>query len=210
MRYPILIPLMLALIMIPAALAARVYIWTDSEGVKHFSQEPPPGDAADVMVQDELQHDPSAEGKQFRQSTADDNPSSPGQTRIMREGNVILIPVTLSHNGRDVDTLLVLDTGASSTVLTAHLADRLGIQPEINAKVRVAGGELDAQAVILDSLSVGPHTLTEVRTLVLRHQEQQTKLHGALGLNFLSHFPYSIDMQQMVIDWRAKTPAMDP
>ena len=209
MRHPILISIMLALMMMPSALAARVYIWTDSEGVKHFSQEPPPEDAADVTVQDELRHDPSAEGKQFRQSTADDDPSS-GQTRITREGNVILIPVTIRHNGHDVDTRLVLDTGASSTVLTAHLAERLGIQPEINAKVRVAGGELDAQAVVLESLSVGPHTLKDVRTLVLRHQEQQTKLQGALGLNFLSHFPYSIDLQKLVIDWKTDTPAIDP
>ena len=209
MRHLILIPVMLVFILIPALLAARVYIWTDSQGVKHFSQEPPPENASEVMVQEELRHDPSAEGKQFRNSTADDALSSQ-QTRIVREGNVILIPVNLSHNGRDVDTLLVLDTGASSTVLTAQLAERLGIQPEINTKVRVAGGELEAQAVVLDSLSVGPHTLREVRTLVLRHPGQQTKLQGALGLNFLSHFPYSIDLQKLVIDWKTDTPAMEP
>ncbi len=215
MRLPKFFVVMLVTLLAPALLAARIYVWTDAEGVKHYSQEPPPENATDVIVQDEVRYDPSSDAKSHRTGTE----ATPGkrstanarQTRINIEGNVILVPVTLVYDEREVATMLVLDTGASSTVLTAALAERLGVQPEINAKVKVAGGEMiDAQSVILDSLSVGPHTRRELRALVLRHQSTQTKLQGALGLNFLRHYPYNIDMQQMVINWGAATPTIAP
>lgn len=222
MRRLVLRSVILAMVLIPATLLAdRIYIWTDAEGVKHFSQAPPPEDAAEVMVQDELHYDPSADAKRHQTETASEPPPSkaqrpraaagPQQTRIIVEGNVILVPTTLIYSGRQIDTQLVLDTGASSTVLHAPLADRLGIRPEINAKIRVASGELiNAQAVTMDTVSVGPHKLQGVRTLIIRHQGPQTSHQGLLGLNFLSQYPYSIDMQQMVINWGSEIPAMGP
>jgi clan AA aspartic protease (TIGR02281 family) len=215
MRHPIPVFVILVALLAPALLSARIYIWTDAEGVKHYSQEPPPENATDVMVQDEVRYDPSADAKSHRTETepaaGSHSTTAAQQTRIVLEGNVILLPVTLVYEEREVDTMLVLDTGASSTVLTAALAERLGIKAAINAKVKVAGGELiDAQSVTLDSLSVGPHTRQAVSTLILRHQGAPTKLQGALGLNFLKHYPYTIDMQQMVINWGVANPATAP
>ncbi len=211
MRNLIFIAVFLAVILIPFSIAARIYIWTDAQGVKHYSQEPPPEHASDVKVKDEMHYDASADAKSHRSASAASSASGTAaksrQTRILIEGNIIFIPVTLAYGGRAVETLLVLDTGSSSTVLAPALAERLGIQPEINAKVKVAGGEqLDAQSIVLDYLRVGPHTRQEMRTLVLRHQNAQAKLQGALGLNFLKHYPYSIDMQKMVINWGADKP----
>ena len=215
MRHMFAITVVLAAVLMPMSLAARIYIWTDAEGVKHFSQEPPPAHATEVMVQDEMRYDPSADAKSHRTgggAASGTTPvAKPNQTRIHMEGNIILVPVTLVYGGREVETMLVLDTGASSTVLAPMLAERLGVAPEINAQVKVAGGEkLDAQTVILDALSVGPHTRRDMRVLVLRHREARTKLQGALGVNFLKHFPYSIDMQKMVINWGNDKPATDP
>ncbi len=206
MRHLIL-PLVLFMILLtPSLPSARIYIWTDAEGVKHYSQEPPPESATEVLEQDEMRHDPSADAKSHRSGSAAAGGAyremGDGQTRIMMEGNILLVPATLVYEGHQVDAMLVLDTGASSTVLTVPLADRLGVEPGINAQVKVAGGEkLDAQSVTLDSLTVGPHTRPNVRVLILRHQGARPKLHGALGLNFLRHYPYSIDMQKMLINW---------
>ncbi len=212
MRHAILPLVVFMLLMLPIEPSARIYIWTDAEGVKHYSQEPPPEGAAEVQVQDEMRYDPSADAKSHRgdAGSATGAPRTPAdaQTRIMIEGNILFIPATIVYSGQEVETMLVLDTGASSTVLAAPLADRLGIEPETNTQVKVAGGEkLDAQAVTLDALIVGPHTRRNVRVLILRHQGSRPKLHGALGLNFLQHYPYSIDMQKMVINWDTGKPA---
>ncbi len=218
MRHLILILAILAVLLAPALLTARIYIWTDAEGVRHFSQEPPPAQATDVMVEDELQYDPSADAKQ-RRNESDHNAPPPKsqrsktaaghhQTRIVLEGNVILVPTTLSCNGRQIDAQLVLDTGASSTILHAPLADRLGIRPEVNTKVRIASGEMiNAQAVTMEAIRVGPHTLRGARTLIIRHQGSQTAHQGLLGLNFLGQYPHSIDMRNMVINWGTDIPA---
>ncbi|MDJ0803112.1 MAG: aspartyl protease family protein [Desulfobacterales bacterium] len=210
-------PLVLLLILLatPSLPSARIYIWTDAEGVKHYSQEPPPEDATEVMEKDEVHYDASADAKSHRAGSATaagaQRGAGDGQTRIVMEGNILQVPVTLVYAGKEVATMLVLDTGASSTVLTVPLAERLGVEPEINTQVKVAGGTmLDAQSVTLDSLSVGPHTRRNMRVLILRHQGARPKLHGALGLNFLRHYPYSIDMQKMVINWEAGTAASAP
>ena len=66
MRRPILPLAIFMLLMLPLQLSARIYIWTDAEGVKHYSQEPPPEGAAEVQVQDEMRYDPSADAKSHR------------------------------------------------------------------------------------------------------------------------------------------------
>ncbi len=222
MRTIVLMSVVLATLLMPATLpAARIYIWTDAEGVKHFSQEPPPEDATEVMVKDEIRYDPSADAKQHNADT-ELEPLAPRssrprksprqqQTKIVVKNNVILVPTTLTYSGRQVDAQLVLDTGASSTVLHAPLASRLGVRPEVNAKIRVASGDvIDAQAVVMDTVSVGPHSQQGMRTLIIRHQGPQTSHEGLLGLNALSQYPYSIDMQNMVINWGTQIPPMGP
>ncbi len=215
MRHLIAIAAVLAAILTPLSLAARIYIWTDAEGVKHFSQEPPPEHATEVMVQDEMRYDPSADAKSHRAQDADTGEARPAakpqQTPIVLKGNVILVPAVLSFGDQQVETRLVVDTGASMTVLNAPLAERLRIQPETNAKIKVASGDaVAAQAVILDALRVGPHTAREMRALIIRHEGPHTTHPGFLGLNFLGQYPYSIDMRKMVIHWGGHIPPMGP
>ncbi len=226
MRHLFLKSLIVVALLLPATLLwARIYIWTDAEGVKHFSQEPPPENATEIMVKDEVRFDPSSDAKQHHSgqtaeqaveaSPMGSKKSRPAarsqQTRIVVKGNVILVPATLIYGGRQIETQLVLDTGASSTVLHAPLAARLGIEPQVNTKIRVASGEMvNAQAVNMDTIRVGPHQMQGMRTLIIRHQGPQTPHQGLLGLNFLSQFPYSLDMRAMVINWGAQIPATGP
>jgi predicted aspartyl protease len=77
--------------------------------------------------------------------------------------------------------------------------------------VQVAGGEsIKAQDITLDALRVGPHTLRNVRTLIIRHKSAQTSVQGFLGMDFLGQFPFSIDMQQNMIHWKGEIPATAP
>ncbi len=210
-----LISVILAILCIPAVISASVYTWTDSDGVKHFSQEPPPEGATNVAIEEEIKHDPSAEAKGFSRSSASDTSSSaPGQsssTRILVEGNTDFVPVVLDYDKYQVKTLLVLDTGASSTVITIPLAERLGIQPTPTTTVEVAGGKsIKAQDITLDALRVGPHTLRNVRALIIRHKGAHSSVQGFLGMDFLGQFPFSIDLQNNRIHWKSENPATSP
>ena len=45
------------MLLLTATAGADIYVWTDANGVKHFSNEPPP-DARQVKQQEEITHDP--------------------------------------------------------------------------------------------------------------------------------------------------------
>jgi clan AA aspartic protease (TIGR02281 family) len=221
MKHLISITIFLAAFLVADTPFGRIYIWTDSEGVKNFSQEPPPDNVSDVMVHDELRYDPSSDAKSLREEPVpNDQPPNPSrrkissgnqETRIALDNNVILIPATVRYNGREIETKLVLDTGASSTILHKPVAARLGIQLSKNTQIRTASGEfVDAQAINLDALRVGPHTMEELRTLIILHQGPQTNHQGLLGLNFLGNYPHSIDLRKMVIRWGDNIPATGP
>jgi hypothetical protein len=48
-------------------------------------------------------------------------------TKVTVIGNSILVPVTLVYQGNQVDVQLLLDTGASGTVINTEIADRLNV-----------------------------------------------------------------------------------
>ena len=72
MRHPILPLVVFILLLAPSTVSARIYIWTDAEGVKHYSQEPPPEDATEVMVQEEMRYDASSDAKSHRAGSANE------------------------------------------------------------------------------------------------------------------------------------------
>ncbi len=110
-------------------------------------------------------------------------------------GRPILVPVRMEHaNGRR-RPLMVLDTGARSTVITPGFATALGFKPEdVERTVEVIGATGKAWAGLLrvDGVSI---LGLEVRDLdVLCHQlPGGLGLDGVLGLNFLQHFRIVID-----------------
>jgi aspartyl protease family protein len=109
----------------------------------------------------------------------------PGATLTGRGGEVVIsrrpdgsFLVRGQANGRDLR--LIFDTGASTVVLTAEDAARLGIRPsdlEYSVTVSTANGRTQAAPVIIGQLVVGDITARDVRGLVARP--------GALGVNLL-------------------------
>ncbi len=110
-------------------------------------------------------------------------------------GRPILVPVRMEHANDRCRPLMVLDTGARSTVITPGLATALGFKPEdVERTVEVlsATGKAWAGLLRVDSVSV---LGLEVKNLdVLCHQlPSGLGLDGILGLNFLEHFRIVID-----------------
>jgi aspartyl protease family protein len=89
-------------------------------------------------------------------------------------------------NGQSVPMLI--DTGASLVVVSADVADRLGIVPPFNAQrvqVRTANGVATATLVKLNSLEIGPVFVPDVQALIADRSAGEVNLVGASLLSRL-------------------------
>ncbi|CAB5081548.1 hypothetical protein D3OALGA1CA_220 [Olavius algarvensis associated proteobacterium Delta 3] len=123
-------------------------------------------------------------------------------TNIVIEGNKILVPVTLGHDGVETEAMLVLDTGATIIALHREIADQLEIKDAKKARFRVVGGNtIETDVVQLSYVKVGPHLKEKLHAGIIDHQGVAVSYNGLLGMNFLRGLAYSIDFDNQVIKW---------
>jgi len=127
----------------------------------------------------------------------------PQETTVVIEGDRIFVPVTLVHRGKRVETTLVLDTGATTTILHEDVAYELGLDDFVSAQGFGVGGiPIETKATRMDSMSVGPHHMNDLRVDVIAYQRPGEKsFSGLLGMNFLKGRPFTVDYTQQVITW---------
>ena len=124
------------------------------------------------------------------------------ETKVIIDGNRILVPVTLGNTGIEINTLLLLDTGASQIVLYREIAERLNIVALKKGTAQVAGGSsIYSELGRINYFNVGPISMENADVLVINHQGPPLRHSGLLGMNFLSSVEYSIDFQNQVIRW---------
>jgi predicted aspartyl protease len=125
------------------------------------------------------------------------------ETRVTVAGNTVLVPATLGYGGNAVEALLVLDTGASHTLITSEVASRLHIHPAETSKVQVqvVGGALvDVALARLSYISIDPHSKQHIVIGVIE-DKGPLKYDGLLGMDFLRGLKYYIDFEKGVIRW---------
>jgi predicted aspartyl protease len=111
-------------------------------------------------------------------------------------GSPVLVDVRI-NGGRSLR--LILDTGASMTVirpraLSALGVDMTGARP---AEVRGVTGTSQARMVRLESLEVG--TVKAGPLWVLAHDASMPQGDGLLGRDFLDRFTVTLDRQERVV-----------
>jgi len=117
--------------------------------------------------------------------------------------NRILVPVTIGYSGREVTTELILDTGASITLIYDSIAEQLEIGKGSLGAARVASGSIVKTKIVeIEYIKVGPKTYKTPTIMVLKRKGPAEAFHGLLGQDFLSHFEYTIDYSNNLIVWR--------
>lgn len=125
------------------------------------------------------------------------------ETRVDILNNRVLVPVKIAYNNREIECILLLDTGASITVLYAATANQLGISQPSHFRGQLANGKIvDVGMAIVDYIMVGPLRKEHVKIAIVEHEGPATIHHGLLGMNFLSGFEYTIDFAQGIIRWK--------
>lgn len=111
----------------------------------------------------------------------------------LRRGHLIVIPVTVNGSG---PFEFMLDTGASTTLVTPEFARQLRLHPLDRIElVTLAGSQILVRSE-LARVSVGAQTATGVETLISDLREVRAvepKVRGVLGMNFLARFNFLID-----------------
>ena len=124
-------------------------------------------------------------------------------TPVIISRNRILVPVTIGYSGREVKTVLLLDTGASITLIYDSVAEQLEINTGRRSAARVASGSIVKTKIVeIEYIKVGPKTYKSPTIMVLKRKGRAGNVQGLLGQDFLSHFGYTIDYYNSLIVWR--------
>jgi predicted aspartyl protease len=125
-------------------------------------------------------------------------------TKVTITGNQVVVPATIGFGDKMVQVNLLLDTGASSTVISPDCAVRLGVKPGNTGKgmAQVVGGAVIATGIVkVGYIKVGPRTRTGLNIQIVPHNGPPFAFDGLLGMDFLRGLSYRIDFQRSLIIW---------
>jgi predicted aspartyl protease len=189
---------------IPPEYRDQVTVYEDKSDTASDEETPTASEGAGEESEDYLTRQMEEEEKQRQEEEKAREELEKGLvTPVTISGNHVLVPVTLGYGGREVQTTLVLDTGADLITIHRQIADQLRLPLTKRAEVRVPGGKtINARLAELDYVRVGPYEARKAHVLIILHQGSATPHEGLLGMNFLRGLEYSIDFENQVIRWK--------
>jgi clan AA aspartic protease (TIGR02281 family) len=119
-------------------------------------------------------------------------------TRIKKKGLTAVVEVKINSTTK---ANFILDTGASYTVISEHVAKELKIDLEKkHPKIRLqtANGIIDVPLVTLDSVEISGLRVYDLAAAV-HNFTNDTNIAGLLGLNFLGNFRMDLDTEKGIL-----------
>jgi aspartyl protease len=118
--------------------------------------------------------------------------------------SLVVLPVSINNQG---PFRFLLDTGASNTVLSAGIADGLGIPVGRNYILLSAAGNVPVNLRLLNMVQVGAVRLEGIEVAVANFDLMKTlNVDGILGGDYLRRFKISIDYAHQIVDIEPLTP----
>ncbi|MCS6328031.1 MAG: clan AA aspartic protease [Nitrospira sp.] len=108
-----------------------------------------------------------------------------------------LFVITIRINGEN-DGRLIVDTGASHTVLSRGLAIRSGLLTGApnGVTMNTVGGQVQAEVVRVNSIRVGGMEVTDSVATIYDLPDAPPGIDGLLGLSFLGRFEVTLDAEK--------------
>lgn len=107
-----------------------------------------------------------------------------------------LFVVTVQVNGTRL-TKMILDTGASHTILSYAVARDLSLWSQHRATsmtMHTAGGTVRAEVLPIDSIRIGEAEVQNIEAVIHDLPEAPPNIEGLLGLNVLGHYTVTLDV----------------
>ena len=189
------------LVSVSRSQAADFFRWVDQNGVVHFTDNvhniPEARRSTAVRIKGQEPLRPAGPAKAAPATAA--KASIPFE----KHGQVVVVEVMLN---KSVPVRLVVDTGATYTMISAATAKELSIDPLRAPRTmpfQTANGVIQAPLTNLESVIVGG---MEVKNLTAAIHDAVPSAHiaGLLGLNFLSNFRLDIDTENGLLHLEKK------
>jgi hypothetical protein len=194
-RAPLLGVLMLLTVSlaVPPVARAQMYRWTDDRGEVHFSQ-------GLESVPERYRERARLLGFPEQPSSVRPTPATPASAELARipftPGRPILVQARINGGGT---AELMLDTGASVTVINPRVLVALGVSSRDAARGSLRGvtGSTNVLLVAVESIEVGRAKAGPLR--VVSHDAELAAGDGLLGRDFLDRFTVNIDSKAGVV-----------
>jgi clan AA aspartic protease (TIGR02281 family) len=191
----------LLLVLISPSHAADFFRWIDQNGVVHFTDNihniPEARRSTAVRIKGQEPARAAAPSKVSPATAA--KASIPFEKR----GQVVVVEVMLNNT---VPVKLVVDTGATYTMISAATAKELSIDPQSAQRTmpfQTANGVIQAPLANLESVIVGGMEMKNL-TAAIHDAVPSAQVAGLLGLNFLSNFRLDIDTEKGMLHLERK------
>ena len=126
---------------------------------------------------------------QIRSGSAAAAPANAVLVPVTLSGSAVIVPVTFN---RSVSGNLLLDTGASMTMISKRLANSLALAATSSGIFSGIGGTIHAPIARVDSIKVGDAEATGM-SVTIHDISRFPHFEGLLGMDFLGRFQVSVD-----------------